>query len=526
MRKYFVVAYVIIGLLVFLVIGAKFDIKGLGALKVLRTSLRIGSAPDLDDGFGWLNTNRPLRLGDLKGKVVLLDFWTYCSVNCMHTLEEVKKLEAKYADHLVVIGVHSGKFINESDTENIRQAILKRGIRHPVVNDARFSIWHKYNVTAWPTLVLINPEGFVAGYYKGEGNYDEVDKKVSELITEFEEKGLLEGKRLLFDLESIEKPAGPLLFPGKALADEESNRLFIADTNHNRIVITDLEGKLISIAGSGAKGNSDGKFSAAGFNSPQGMAYKDNVLYVADSGNHLIRKLDLNGLTVETVAGNGKQADHDANGGEGVNCALNSPWDLTIAGNKLYIAMAGFHQIWAMDLATGVLAPFAGNKQQAIVDGPLLSSSLAQPSGIATDGKKLYIADSEVSSIRSADLDPNGVVESMIGQALFMFGDVDGKTGQARLQHPTGIASSGDLIYIADTFNHKIKVLNLRDQTCKTLLGTGKPGNAGGKNSEFYEPGGVTIAKGKLYIADTNNHVIKVADIETGEVAILSIAGL
>ncbi|MGR3177283.1 MAG: thioredoxin-like domain-containing protein [Candidatus Anammoxibacter sp.] len=525
MRKYFVVAYVIIGLLALLLIAANFNLIELEGFNRFKASFRKGNALELDGGRGWLNTDKPVLLSELRGKVVLLDFWTYCCVNCLHTMKDIKRLEAKYPNELVVIGVHTGKFTNESETDNVRQAILRHGIKHPVVNDATFAIWHKYNVNAWPTFVLIDPKGFVAGYYSGEGNYEAIDSKISEIVLESREKGILDEEPVSFVLESDNSVTRNLSFPSKVVADENSNRLFIADTNHNRIVITDLDGKLIDIVGDGSVGRVDGAFSGSSFYHPRGMVYNNNILYVADTENHLIRKLDLKGKRVSTIAGTGIQAGFMAGSGDGTATALNSPWDLTFVNDQLYIAMAGSHQIWKMDMANGQVQPFAGNSHQARVDGALLDSSLAQPSGIATDGTKLYFTDSETSSIRTADLNPEGMVNSIIGLALFLFGDKDGIGNDVRLQHPLGIVYYEDMIYISDTYNHKIKLVNPLDQSCKTLLGDGKAGNMDGKACQFYEPDGLAFANGSLYIADTNNHVIRVADIISGEVSTLQITG-
>lgn len=526
MRRYFVVAYAIIGLLVFLLIAAKFDLIEVEALKGLKSTLRKGYVPELTGGRGWVNTKKPVELSSLKGKIVLLNFWTYCCINCRHTLEEIKKLEKKYPAELIVIGVHTGKFTNESNLENIRQAVLRNNIKHPVINDATFAIWHKYHINAWPTIVLINPEGFGSGLFTGEGNYAEIDKKISELIVEYKGKGLLDETPVSFESEIDQSLAGNLSFPGKVIADEKTDMLFIADTNHNRIVITDLQGKVLHVAGNGIAGRNDGNFSDAGFKQPQGMAFDGNVLYVADTGNNLIRELNIKNRTVKTIAGTGEQSAPFEKAGVAINKPLNSPLDLCLINNKLYIAMAGAHQIWMLNLQSNRIEPFAGNCREARVDGPLLSSSLAQPGGITTDGKKLYFADSETSSIRSADLDRHGTVTSIIGSELFLFGDKDGIGSQAKLQHPLDVHFYNGMLYVADTYNNKIKVIDIEDYTCKTLFGVGKLGDYSDKETIFYEPRGLTIANGKLYIADTNNHSIKIADLNTKEISTLQITGL
>ena len=484
-------------------------------------------APEFPEGMQWLNTDKPLRLADLRGKVVLLDFWTYCCINCMHIIPELTALEKKYAKELVVIGVHSAKFQNESDVANIRQAILRYEIQHPVVNDRDFRIWRAYAVRAWPTLMVVRPDGYVLGHLSGEGNKAIVERVVDELITEAKSQGSLNDTPLHFALEKDQHTSGSLSFPGKVLADAPSQRLFIADSNHNRIVVTDLEGKVLAVAGSGAMGRADSDFATATFYHPQGMALDGHMLYVADTENHLLRRLDLQARTVTTIAGTGEQARTFNVPGTGTQVALNSPWDLTRLGTQLFIAMAGAHQVWVMNLETAYLEPYAGSGREDIIDAPRLQAAMAQPSGITSDGTLLYVADSETSAIRSISLGINGVVQTIVGEGLFEFGDQDGiGKAQVRLQHPLGIAYHENFLYVADTYNHKIKKIAPVTATASTYVGSGKPGGRDGKASELYEPGGLSLAGGKLYIADTNNHAIRVADLATGEVTTLSLRGL
>ncbi len=482
-------------------------------------------APELAGGTAWLNISRPLTLADLKGKVVLLDFWTYCCINCMHIIPDLRKLEAKYPKELVVIGVHSAKFQNEREAENIRQAILRYEIEHPVINDSNFALWQAYGARAWPTLMLIDPEGNIVGSDTGEGHYEILDKLIGKLVSDFRSKNLINEKPIPLSLEKYKQGPSLLSFPGKILADEPSNRLFIADSNHNRIVIVSLEGEVLDITGNGEIGRGDGTFKDASFHHPQGMALQGDNLYVADTENHLIRKLDLKSKIVTTIAGTGKQAAFMDTGGMGTFSPMNSPWDLVYVEGKLYIAMAGAHQIWEMDLKTAVFQPFAGSGREGCIDGLLDKSALAQPSGITASGSRLYFADSEVSAIRSVDTKENRV-KTIVGQDLFVFGDVDGKGKEVRLQHPLGVANYNNLVYVADTYNHKIKVINPVDNTCITFAGDGQPGFIDGKEPRFYEPGGLSIARNKLYVADTNNHAVRVLDMKTKEVSTLQIKGL
>jgi DNA-binding beta-propeller fold protein YncE len=317
----------------------------------------------------------------------------------------------------------------------------------------------------------------------------------------------------------------PLAFPGKILADAKSDRLFIADSNHNRLVITKLDGTLLETIGTGTPGASDGAFDKASFYRPQGMALDGDGLYVADTENHLIRRVDLKAKTVQTVAGTGQQTREYFKQGPARTIALSSPWDLQLVERRLYITMAGTHQIWKLDLDKQEVSTFAGSGREARQDGPRLDAGFAQPSGITSDSKKLYIADSESNIIRAITLS-DGSVETVVGGDLFDFGDQDGEGDGVRLQHPLGVVAVADKILIADTYNHKLKELDPKARTVKTFLGAGKPGQSDGAAPSFYEPGGLTVANGKLYVADTNNHAVRVVDLKTRQTSTLNIKAL
>jgi sugar lactone lactonase YvrE/thiol-disulfide isomerase/thioredoxin len=482
-------------------------------------------APEITGGRGWLNTDKPLSIAALKGKVVLLDFWTYGCINCIHIIPDLKKLETKYANQLVVIGIHSAKFQNEKETENIRHIILRYEIEHPVYNDSEYAVWQSYGVRAWPTQVLIDPAGYIIGGVSGEGNYDVIDQAIAKTVADFRAKGELNEEPLKLVLERAKVGELPLAFPGKILADAKTDRLFIADSNHNRIVVTKLDGTLVTTIGTGDTGATDGAFDKATFYRPQGLALSGDNLYVADTENHLIRRVDLKSQTVETIAGTGQQTHEYFQVGPARSVALSSPWDLQLVEHVLYIAMAGPHQIWMLDLDKNEVSTFAGSGREARLDGPLKEAGFAQPSGMATDGKTLYVADSESNIIRAIDI-AGGSVKTLVGGDLFEFGDVDGTGDDVRLQHPLGLLTYGGKLLIADTYNHKIKELDPKQDKVMSLFGTGKPGQADGPIPSFYEPGGLALANGNLYVADTNNHAIRVIDLKTKRAATLKINGL
>lgn len=480
-------------------------------------------APEFPVNLQWLNTDSALWLRDIKGKVVLLDFWTYCCINCQHILPELAMLEKKYPDELVVIGVHSGKFIGEKDSDNIRQAILRHGIRHPVVNDANMQIWRNYGVRAWPTLVLIDPMGRIVGRHSGEGVFKAFDRAIASVIKEFDRRGLIDRRPLNLVLETNKTKESVLSFPGGILADESSGRLFISDSGHHRIIIAGLDGDIIDTCGSGQSGYLDGSFKTARFNRPQGLALSGKTLFVADTENHCVRAIDISNKMVSTLAGTGKQGQSFNIRGMANRAALNSPWALEVIGNRLYVAMAGAHQLYRIDLQRKTISPFAGTGVEGRIDGPRQQAALAQPSGLATDGGRLYFTDSESSSVRWVELRGAGVVTTIVGLGLFQFGDRDGKGSYARLQHPLGVTYYNELLYVADTYNNKIKVIDPHTATSMTFLGNPTAGSVDDSVPLFDEPGDVSHALGKLFIADTNNHLIRVADIKTAKVTALQL---
>lgn len=458
------------------------------------------AAPGLDGATDWLNVSSPITMAQLRGKVVILDFWTYGCVNCMHVLRDLKTLEQRFRDELVVIGVHSPKFTNEKDSANLKRILVRYEIEHPVANDANHAIWRRYGAQAWPTRVIIDPAGNLVGTALGEGNLEGFVSAIRTVIRVFDERGEINRAPLPLQLERARHLDHPLLYPGKVLADASSGRLFISDTNHNRIVVATLDGRLIETIGSGLPGDADGIFSQARFHRPQGLALDLDLdtLYVADTENNQVRAIDLQARVVHTL----------------VNDGLRSPWDLALKMGILIVAMAGSHQLWVIDLLHDRAYPYAGTGEEARRDGAVNEAAFAQPSGLAIDGDTLFVADAESNTIRQLSLPPVNTVRTIAGGDLFDFGDKDGTGDTARLQHPLGVAVYNGVVFIADTYNHKIKTLDLSRGRVSTFA------------SGFHEPGGVSIAGGKLYIADTNHHAVRVLDLESKAASTLTIEGL
>jgi len=398
-------------------------------------------------------------------------------------------------------------------------------LEHPCVNDSEKKIWKAYGVQSWPTLVVIDPEGNFVGGLPSERAFGPLDKAITHLIKVHRARGTLDEKSAPLKVNLPAEKRGPLFFPGKVLADGKGDRLFIADSTNNRIVVTDLKGKQVAVAGTGKEGQADGPFATATFSEPQGMALRGDTLYVADRKNHLIRALDLKKQTVKTIAGTGKQAVFPPSatalrGGHPLRIPLNSPWDLELVGDSLYVAMAGHHQIWKVNLTKPWLSWFAGTAEEELKNGTRATACFAQPSGLASDGRTLWVADSETSSIRAVPLAGNGRVQTLVGLGLFVWGDVDGVGPKARLQHPLGVVYHDRKLYVADSYNGKVKVLDPTTLAVTTLV------PADGGKGPFDEPGGLSYADGKLYVADTNHHRIAVIDLRSREVSTLPLQGV
>lgn len=455
------------------------------------------AAPEFPAGLDWINTDgESLQLTDLRGRIVLLDFWTYGCINCMHVIPDLKRLKQDFGDRLVVIGVHSAKFENESRTDSIRQIARRYDRTEPIVNDSALEIWRAYGIRAWPTLLLIDPRGNGVGKLEGEGHYDTLHGVIGAMLVEFEDE-LVDGP-LPFDEAAVDAAHDDaLMFPGKVLVDAASDRLFVADSNNGRIVVASLDGDVERVID--------------GFQGPQGMTLADaDTLFVADTVASTIERVDLASGTVTRVAGDGSRAYLFNDRYVARETGLNSPWDVLWHDGTLYIAMAGQHQIWTLDPRAGELAAFAGTRREQLLDGPRREAGFNQPSGLALKDGVLYVADSEASAVRAIDL-TSGAVTTVVGTGLFDFGDVDGAGDAVRLQHPLGVSVGPDAVFVADTYNGKIKRLDPATRSVTTVA------------DGFDEPGGLDVAGHHAYVADTNHHAIRVVDLRDGSVRQLTL---
>ncbi|MEU3721588.1 NHL domain-containing thioredoxin family protein [Streptomyces sp. NPDC031705] len=413
-------------------------------------------APELIGKGGWLNTGgKELTLADLRGRVVLLDFWTFCCINCLHVLDELRELEEKHRDTVVIIGVHSPKFVHEAEHAAVVDAVERYEVHHPVLDDPELATWKQYAVRAWPTLVVIDPEGYVVAQHAGEGHAHAIARLVEELEAEHEAKGTL--RRGDGPYVAPEPVATDLRFPGKALVLPSGN-LLVSDSTRHQLVELDADGEsVVRRIGSGARG-----FGPDAFSEPQGLALlPDGRVVVADTVNHALRVFDPATGAVETVAGTGRQWwQGSPTSGPALEVDLSSPWDVAWWQGRVWIAMAGVHQLWTWDPEAGTVEVAAGTTNEGLVDGPAAEAWFAQPSGLAAAGDRLWVADSETSALRYVEREGEGgyAVRSAVGTGLFDFGHRDGDADQALLQHPLGVTALPDgSVAVCDTYNHALR---------------------------------------------------------------------
>ncbi|MEC3980649.1 NHL domain-containing thioredoxin family protein [Amycolatopsis sp. H20-H5] len=475
-------------------------------------------APELV-GDVWLNTGGSrITLAELRGRITILDFWTSGCINCLHVLDELRPLEEEFADVVVTIGVHSPKFLHEGETAAIEAAVRRYEVHHPVLNDPQLTTWSQYAVKAWPTLVVVDPEGYVVHVAAGEGHAEALRRVIGELVVKHEAKGTL--RRGGSPYVAVEEQQTELRFPSKAVATAEG-RVLVVDTGHHSIVEFASDGEtVVRRFGSGARGAQDGPFDVATFTEPSGITLLPNDVaeragyhaVVADTAGHRLRGLDLNTGEVTTVAGTGRQWRNGTDSGKALDVDLTSPWDVAwwAPAGGVVVAMAGNHTLSVFDPVTGGIRRFAGTTVEGLRDGDVTEAHFAQTSGLTPDGDKLWLADSETSALRW--IEPSGeafTVHTAIGVDLFSFGHADGPADEALLQHPLGLAVlPGSTIAIADTYNGAVRRYDPFTRLVTTLA-TG-----------LQEPSGLLLHDGELLVVESSgNRIGAIPTDETADVA-------
>ncbi len=432
-------------------------------------------APELR-GRGWLNTGgAAYSISELRGRFVLLDFWTFCCVNCLHVIEELRPLEQKYAEELVVVGVHSPKFVHEADADALAAAVERYQVHHPVLDDPELVTWDAYTARAWPTLVLVDPVGYVVAQYAGEGHAHALDRVLEGLVEEHRAKGTLQPAGSPYVAPVVEPST--LRFPADAVL-LEGGHVLVADAGHDRVVELDLDA------------DPDGPRVVrewGGFAEPNGLCVVGSTAYVADTVHHQLASIDLDSGEVRVLAGTGEQWMQ----GDSTD-RLSSPWAVAWWQDQVWIAMAGIHQLWTYDPASGAVEVAAGTTHEGLLDGPLAEAWFAQTSGLAVQGDRLWLVDPETSSLRFVE---DGEVRSVVGQGLFDFGFRDGPAGQALLQHPLGLCVLPDgSVAVCDTYNGAVRRYDPATGEVTTL--------AGG----LAEPSAAYVDGADLVVVESNAH--------------------
>ncbi len=454
-------------------------------------------APELIGRGGWLNTgDNDLTLTDLRGRIVILDFWTFCCVNCLHVLDELRELEEKHRDTVVIVGVHSPKFVHEAEHQAVVDAVERYEVHHPVLDDPELATWKQYAVRAWPTLVVIDPEGYVVAQHAGEGHAHALETLVGQLEAEHAAKGTL--RRGDGPYVPPEPVPTELRFPGKALP-LPGGTFLVSDTTRHQLVELAADGEsVVRRIGAGERGLDDGTSERARFSEPQGLALlPDGTVAVADTVNHALRRFDPATGEVTTLAGTGRQWWQGSPAeGPARKVDLSSPWDVAWFAGRLWIAMAGVHQLWTYDPAAGTVRAAAGTTNEGLVDGPAEEAWFAQPSGLAAAEDRLWIADSETSAVRYVERDGDGfAVRTAVGTGLFDFGHRDGAAEQALLQHPLGVTALPDgSVAISDTYNHALRRYDPATGEVSTLA------------TDLREPSGAVLADGDIVVVESARH--------------------
>jgi DNA-binding beta-propeller fold protein YncE/peroxiredoxin len=470
-------------------------------------------APEFPAGLEWFNVQDPVRLSDQAGRVVLLDFGTFSSIHCQHVLQELNSLRRRFRNELVVISVHSPKFTAEKKRSHVLKTINKLHINHPVVHDPDLMLWKMYGTKFWPTQVLIDTEGCILGAMTGDGKKSQLELIIQYQLNRNNEQAA--NRKPTFSVHPAREAPSVLLFPGRIVA--APNRFYVADSGHNRILVLSSGGQVIRQYGSLGAGFIDGHGSEAAFDNPQGMALVDEFLYVADTGNHAIRRIHTRSNEVVTIAGNGKAGTSAAVDipGTPLTVSMSSPSDVVFKNGKLYIAMTGSHQIWRLSLIANTIEVFTGSGYEDLQDGPPGSAAFSQPSGLALMQNRLYCVDAGTSAVRDIDLD-SGIVSTLVGEGLFEFGDVDGAGAAARLQYPLDIVADPvhQMLWVTDTFNNKIKRIGVSTTYVSSTS----------CDRRLDEPAGLAFYEDTLYVANTNAHEVLSLNPNNGHAEVLNVS--
>ncbi|MDJ0655887.1 MAG: thioredoxin-like domain-containing protein [Xanthomonadales bacterium] len=452
--------------------------------------------PEFSDSLNWVNTTAPPSVEECRGKVMLIYFWTPSNVNSLNFLPEIRALENKHENGLVVVGIVCPKFPREGSTASILKAVNRLFLRHAVAMDADFNMWQQYGVKAWPTAAVVDAEGCLRKMVSG----DEVEKKLDAMVSTLLDEAASREIRNYGSLRMSRKPEKSAILQFPTCIHHDREHVYISDTGNNRILELTENGRILRVFGSGNPGFWDGMLENSGFNAPRGLAVAENYLYVADSGNHAIRRVNLFSGEIETVMGTGKPGRQVVSGQTALReIEMMMPMGLVAHGPNLYITMAGMNQIWRLDLKNNHVSWLSGSGQHGLVNGKASRAAFATPMGIALHNKTAFVIDADSSAVREISLGSGGV-RTKAGRGTFTFGREDGGRTKALMQFPTDacLSANREQLWIADTFNNCLRLMDISSGQITTPA----------IEHEFHEPTCVRCHDRKLWVADTNAHSI------------------
>jgi len=464
-------------------------------------------APELPGSIEWFNVDRPVRLADLHGMLVLLDFSLGDTACSRHSQHELNRLAGRFSDELVILCAHLPELPAAMRRSHVRSLISRQDVRFPVLHDPERVCRALFGIHDQPVRILIDRDGCIVGTSHGIGKQSHLERVIAHQISLC---GGWARRGPPFKVRLEPATRGTLHFPTRLIVAHD--RLYIADSGNNRILMTTKQGGILREYGGVAAGFVDGPAGSAAFDNPQGLCRVDEYVYVADTGNHAIRRINLRTDEVETLAGTGSDAGQDLSKlSMPRDCVLNTPCDVLFRRGQLFIAMTGLHQVWRLSMIDNVLSIFAGSGAAGSADGPSHLASFTQPVSLAWCDGRFYCVDAGSGTVRCIDPVSGYVTTLQVGADRAG----TGAAGMEQLQHPLDITSDErrKRLWIADTWNNTIRSVDIRV----------RPATRGVSGRRLDEPAGLAFDNNTLYIANTNAHEVLRVDTDSGRAEALNV---
>ena len=461
-------------------------------------------APEFPASLQWLNTTKPVRMAQLRGRITALVFVNAGSAWSLQRLQDLLVMRRRYPEQLHVVAIHVPRFDHERDAQRVLRRLQRHPVDLPIAHDADWVMWQYYGVEAWPTVVLIDGEGRVRERIVGDAPVRELDGAITRLRNEAVPQSVNEEP---IELRRVREPDHTLKFPiGIAVGPQY---LYVVDSGHHRVLECELNGRIRRQFGSGGQGFIDGPMELAAFMHPQGLCLQRDALYVADTGNHAVRRIKLSTGDIDTLIGAGRPGTPTPGRvTDPRSVALDQPRAVAVSpSNALCIATLGDNRIWTYDLGTQEMKLLAGSGALDVVDGEGEAAAFAGPCNLAIVQQILYVCDELGSAVRSVHTRTRQV-STLLGQDAWQFGNLDGSRAEALMQQPQAIALDGatPVLWVVDSGN---------DRLCALRLGGGELGTIN-LPQRLHAPAGMCVSGGVVWIADTDAHAVLRFDSNDG----------